>query len=122
MADWAGTIGAALLLATALVHSWAGERWLITPLLRRRRDKILEYPLARAVLRFAWHFTSALLAMLALILLSALHAPDSLQRTVLTTIGIGFTLVGLADLLMSQGRHVGWPLLLGAGVVTLLAL
>lgn len=122
MQVWAGTLGAVLLVATALVHSWAGERWLIAPLLRRRKDKILEHRLARAVLRFAWHFTSVLLAMLATLLMSATHSPEGLKTTVLMTIGIGFTLLGLADAVLSRGRHIGWPLLLGAGVATLLAL
>ncbi|MEL7088408.1 MAG: hypothetical protein AAGL98_08225 [Planctomycetota bacterium] len=121
MWNWPGTIGVALLLATALAHSWAGERFLIAPLLRRRKDKILDGDLARAVLRFARHFTSVLLVMLAVILNSAVSAPEDLSDMVKLTIGIGFTLVGIADLALSRGRHVGWPLLLGAGVAVLLA-
>ncbi len=120
MWNWPGTAATVLLLVTALVHSWAGERMLIGPLLRRRRDKLLESPLARFVLRFVWHMLSLLLVMLAVILEAAHYAPrEELAGICVLVTGLGATAAGLADLIGSRGRHIGWPLILGAGLMAL---
>jgi len=40
--------------------------------------------------------------------------------TLLAT-GISFTAIGIYDVIASRGRHVGWPILTGIGLSSLIA-
>lgn len=113
---------AALLVVTGVVHSWLGERHLIGPILRRRRDPAADHPLGRLVLRFGWHMMLVAFALLGLVLAGFVLWPGSVEVVTLLSIGIALTLAGVFDAVASRGRHVGWPLLLGAGVLALAAL
>ena len=108
---WAAAI---LMVATAIVHSVLGERRLIGPILALDSD-VTTRPLARAVLRFAWHFTSVLIALTALLV----AWPETPRMLILVT-GAVYLAVGLFDAGMTRGKHVGWPFLAGAGVLALM--
>jgi hypothetical protein len=121
MSDWLLYTAAALLIVTGVVHSALGERRLIVPLLSRR-EGVLASNLARFILRFAWHLTSVAWAVLALILIQLVHDVAAVRSWAAASTGAVFTGAGLFDLIYSRGRHVGWPLLMGIGVVALLSL
>ncbi|MFK7835795.1 MAG: hypothetical protein AB8B60_06215 [Sulfitobacter sp.] len=112
----------ALLLVTAVIHSVGGEVYLLRPLFRKRGNKVLENPLARMILRFAWHVTSLSWAVLAVILYAVAFRPGDVIAVTLGTVGLVFGLVGLFDLVASKGKHVGWPFLVLIGICALLAL
>ena len=112
---------AGLLLITAMVHSVLGERRLIMPLLRSR-DGVLSSELARFLLRFVWHFMSILFAIIAATLIASQQAPSSLMDVLLAATAIGIGGAGLFDAFATQGRHIGWPMLVLIGVFALLAL
>ena len=105
---------------TALVHSLVGEVRLIGPLVRSRSG-VMGRPLARQVVRFAWHWTSVLWLMVAGVLVSAGvgHAVDT---WLLACIGGVHLVLGLFDAAVTRGRHLGWPMLILIGGLTLLAL
>ena len=112
----------AAIIALALVaflHSYFGEKLLLAPMFKHRGNKVLESDLARKVIRFAWHATSVLWIMMAIVLYSLGFAPTELSSTILLTFGIGFLLIGLFDLIASRGRHMGWPVLSAIGVLSL---
>lgn len=109
------------LIAVSALHSIAGEKLLLAPMFKRRGNKVLDNGLARLVLRFAWHLTSILWIMMAIILYVLVFSPDQLPSIILLTFGIGFTLVGIFDLIVSRARHVGWPVLTAIGVFCLIA-
>jgi hypothetical protein len=110
---------AALIVITALAHSVLGEQRLIGPLLAKA-DGVLESPLARNVTRFAWHWTSALWLLAAAVL--ALSAYGDIQLPWLVfAIGAAHFVFGVADAILTKGRHVGWPLITLAGALALLA-
>jgi len=113
--------GAALLAITAAVHSLLGERRLLQPVLRRPAGLLASSDLARFVLRFAWHLTSLTWLVLAIVLTTLALQPASMLKSTATATGIAFTFAGTFDAIASRGRHVGWPLLMGIGVVALLA-
>jgi len=121
MSDWLLDLSALLLIVTGIVHSLLGETRLISPLLSRR-DGILDSKLARFLLRFAWHVTSVSWAVLALILMQAIHHAATVRWWAAASTGVAFTVVGLVDLVGSRGRHVGWAVLTGIGVAALLSL
>ena len=107
-------LSAATMVATALVHSIAGERRLIGPILALNTG-VVARPLGRLVLRFAGHLTSALM-LLSAATVAWPEMPDALLRI----IGAVWLAVGLFDAVFTRGRHIGWPALAAAGVFALL--
>lgn len=112
-------LAAAVSVITALVHSLAGERRLIQPMLAARSG-ILENPLARQVVRLAWHWTSVLWLMVGAVLFAAAREDFDLPW-VMVVLGAGHLLAGLADGYITRGRHIGWPLITAIGALTLTA-
>lgn len=104
---WASALAMVL---TAAVHSVLGERQLIGPLLARETT-VLKQPLARKVVRFAWHLTTALMIATAAVVAWP-NTPDSL----VLAIGVIWLAVGIGDAIYTKAQHVGWPLLSAAGL------
>ncbi len=83
------TLAAGLILLTMAVHSLLGQKRLIQPLLSIE-DDILTHPLARFLIGFAWHLTSAIGAVLAAILLAWAWVPDHARAIGLAATGVVF--------------------------------
>lgn len=105
---------AAAMVLTAFVHSYFGEKRLIGPLLALDGGP-MRILLVRQVLRGAWHLTSILMILNAL----AIVWPDTPPQLIMVTGGV-WLVIGLADAVLTRGRHIGWPLLSGAGLLALL--
>lgn len=106
-------LSATIMLGTALTHSLLGERKLITPLLAID-DPLLEVPLARTLVRFAWHLT----AMLMLATAVTIVWPGT-PKPVIGIIGAIWLAAGLIDGVYTKAQHIGWPMLTLAGVTAL---
>jgi hypothetical protein len=107
-------LSAGLMAFTALVHSWLGERRIVVPLLAYS-DGVMRRPFARVIVRYAWHVTSALMLASALAVAWS-GVPDGL----IVAIGAIWLALGLTSLAASRGRHVGWPVLTGAGLAAII--
>lgn len=107
---WASAV---LMLATGITHSILGEARLIGPMLRARHG-VLASGFARAIIRYAWHVTSALMAATALAVIWP-GTPPALIRA----IGAIWLALGLVSLVWTRGKHVGWPVLGAAGICAL---
>ena len=107
-------LSAALMLLTAVVHSWLGEVRLIGPQLRDRSG-VMANPFARTITRYAWHVTSGLMLATAL----AVAWPET-PSGLIAAIGLIWLGLGLTSLIASRGKHVGWPVLSAAGLTALL--
>lgn len=83
------------------------------------RGGVLDSDFARAVVRFAWHFTSAVGLVVAAALVAAALRPEAIRDVLLVTGGVIFTAAGLIDGLVTRGRHVGWPFLTVTGLACL---
>lgn len=106
-------LSATLMAATAVTHSVLGEKRLIGPLLARDIDLLSGY---RAnLVRFAWHFTSALMLVTAFVV----AWPDTPVALIHIT-GAAWLIAGLLDAALTRGKHVGWPPLSAAGILALL--
>ena len=107
-------------VVSALMHSLLGEAWLIGPLVRSKSGS-MGRPITRQVARLAWHWTSVLWLMVGGVLVSAGlgHAVDT---WLLACIGGVHLVLGLFDAAVTRGRHLGWPMLILIGGLTLLAL
>ncbi len=101
------------MLATAVIHSVAGEKRLIGPLLSR--SDAIPTRQGKKVLRSAWHLTS--LFMLSNALAVIWPANDSGFKLLL---GSFWLATGLFSLVSSRGKHVGWPTLSAAGITALI--
>lgn len=115
------TISAALLAATMLVHSVLGQRRIIRPLLDEESG-VMQRPLARFIVPFAWHFTSGIGIALASILFAWAWMPDQARIIGLATTGAVFTVSGIGDAIGSKGQHVGWLPLTLVGLTAFAAL
>lgn len=115
------TIAALLLITTMLVHSILGQRRLIRPLLDEGSG-VMQRPLARFIVPFAWHLTSLIGLIVAAILLAWAWAPDHARTVGLAATGAVFTASGILDAIGSRGRHVGWAPLTLIGLSAFAAL
>ena len=115
------TIAALLIVATMCVHSMLGQRRLIRPLLDEGHG-VMQRPLARFIVPFAWHLTSFIGLIVAAILFAWAWAPDQARSIGLAMTGAVFTASGIWDAIGSKGQHVGWPPLTLIGLLSLVAL
>lgn len=106
-------LSAAIMGITAAAHSILGEKRLIGPLLALDIG-VMSSALARSVTRFAWHLTTVLMLLSALLVIW----PGSPRPLVVIT-GGAWLAAGLTDAIMTRGRHIGWPMLTAAGVLAL---
>lgn len=106
---------------TALVHSIGGEIYLLRPIFALRGNAVLDHWLARRVLRFAWHLTALMWALIAAVLWLAETGQTGTQGRTAILIGAGFLIAGIFDLFYSRGRHIGWPLLVAVGAFAMAA-
>ena len=115
------TLAAILIVATMCVHSMLGQRRLLRPLLDEGHG-VMQRPLARFIVPFAWHLTSFIGLIVAAILFTWAWAPDQARTIGLALTGIVFTVSGIWDAVGSKGQHVGWPPLTLIGLLSLGAL
>jgi len=113
-------LAAGLIVITLAIHSILGERRLIGPILADRSG-VLASALARAVVRFAWHLTSAIGFIVAVSLVAIALRPTSVSAVLTLATATVFITAGLVDAIGSQSRHIGWPLLVLIGLAALLA-
>ena len=106
-------LSAAAMTLTALAHSIVGEKRLIGPLLARDIDLLSGY--RASLVRFAWHFTSLLMIVTALVVAWPGTPVPLIQIT-----GAMWLLAGVLDAVLTRGKHIGWPLLSVAGIMALL--
>jgi di/tricarboxylate transporter len=109
-----------VVVLTVGAHSYFGERRLIGPILAIYAP-ITQKPLARAVVRFAWHFTSALGIVIAVLLWRGGSQPSMADPIVIAVAGVALLASGLVDAVWSRFRHIGWPMLTLAGALILLS-
>ena len=106
-------LSAAAMTLTAIAHSIVGEKRLIGPLLARDIDLLSGY--RASLVRFAWHFTSLLMIVTALVVAWPGTPVPLIQIT-----GAMWLLAGVLDAGLTRGKHIGWPLLSVAGIMALL--
>ena len=112
-------LAAALLVLTAVAHSFLGERYILVRLFRRPDLPRLFGSdwFTRRTLRFAWHLTSiAWLGFAAVLLLLA--QPGAPQTSsILRAVGATFVVAAAITALASNGRHLAWPVFLAVGLL-----
>jgi hypothetical protein len=115
------TFASVVLVMTMCVHSIMGQRRLVRPLLEQRQG-IMQHPLARFILPFAWHLTTGIGLVVAAILFAWAWVPDQAQIIGLIATGVVFTGSGLIDAIGSRAKHIGWAPLTLIGLSAFAAL
>lgn len=107
------TLSAVAMALTGIAHSIVGEKRLIGPLLVLNIELLSGY---RAnLVRFAWHFTSLLMIVNALVV-----AWPGTPIPLIKITGAMWLIAGVGDAILTRGKHIGWPLLSAAGILALL--
>ncbi len=103
-------IAAALVALLAVAHSYLGERYLLSRLLRRPDlPKLLGGDaFTKQTLRFAWHLTSAAWCGLAVAVVQLGASAVTTRSAVLRTISLTFCVSAVVSLVISRGRHLSW--------------
>ena len=107
-------LSAVAMAVTAVIHSLAGERRLLGPLLSARTG-VFAHAQSRRVFRGAWHMTSLFMALTAAVMVWP-HTALGLKALIAAV----WLAIGLYSLISSRGKHVGWPSLTFAGVTGLI--
>lgn len=114
------TIAAGLIFALGAAHSYLGERYLLSRLLRRDNlPKLLGgTDFTKQTLRFAWHVTTVAWWGFAILLLQAEYGEWSATAAVSV---IGWTAIAsaLLPLVITRGRHLSWIVMLAIGALAL---
>lgn len=107
------SLSALAMVATAVVHSLAGEKRLVGPALAGRQG-VFAHAQSRKVMRGAWHLTSAFMVLTAAVMVWP--DTDTWLKALVAAFWLG---IGLYSLASTRGRHVGWPTLTLAGLAGL---
>lgn len=123
--SWLLATAAFLTFAVGVAHSWLGERYLISRLLRRNDlPPLLDgVEFTRAVIRFAWHLTTVAWSGLAAILvfLSGAVRGVSVAHGVLLSIAATFAVSAVVTAAVSRGRHLAWVVFAAIAVLCVAA-
>lgn len=117
--------GAVLAVLISFAHSYLGERFILTRLMRQTTLPHLfgSDQFTRQTLRFAWHLSSiAWLGLGALMLSFTMDDPNRVRIVALQSISVTFGLHALITGYATRGRHLGWIIFLAIALVTWLAL
>lgn len=100
-------VAGVLIVFTASLHSIIGEKRLITPLLASGID-LVKNPVARPVIRFAWHMTSILWLMISYFLVKSGLSGANDNTDLLLIVGFLHIGAGIYDGAVTKWKHVGW--------------
>ncbi|WP_310533072.1 hypothetical protein [Novosphingobium sp.] len=108
------TLSAVLMVVTAAAHSWLGEKRIIGGPLRRREGYLAD-PFKRQLTRYAWHAMSGFVLANA-----ATVAWPETPQALIRLVGALWIAIALIGLLATRGKHVGWPVIAGAGILAMI--
>jgi hypothetical protein len=103
-------IGSILLIIIGFIHSYLGEKYILTRLFKRDNlPKLLGSDwFTKRVLRFAWHLTTITWWGFASVLYLLSQPSDNVRFEILVTTTIVFAASGIVSLLFSRGKHLSW--------------
>ena len=112
-------LAAVLTVFLGATHSYLGERWLITPLLKQDTLPAImgSQKASRQTLRAAWHITSLTWWGIAGLLAYLQFSDTSVKVAVLWMVAITFTISGLIPILIGKGRHKSWIIFLSVAAI-----
>jgi hypothetical protein len=118
-------IAICLIIGIALAHSWLGERYIVTRLLRRQDLPKLfgSDTFTKQTIRYAWHLTTIAWLGFAglLVFLTGFFQSISTTQGILFSIIITFIVSSILSLIFTRSRHLSWIIFLIIVVLCFLA-
>jgi hypothetical protein len=112
--------GAILAVLISVVHSYLGERYILTRLFRRTELPHLfgSDRFTRQTLRFAWHLSSIAWIGLGGIMISFTYAdPVQSRRVAIQILSFTFFIHAIITAFATRGRHLAWIVYLAIAIV-----
>ena len=106
-------LSATTMAATAIYHSYAGEKRIVRPLLSLDAS-LMTRPAMRRAVRVGWHMGSYFMAVCAVAVLWP-HTPGGL----VIAIGAAWVAIGSYIFIVRRGRHRGAVMLMAAGILAI---
>jgi hypothetical protein len=106
-------LSATTMAATAIYHSYAGEKGIVRPLLSLDAP-LMARPAMRQAVRVGWHMGSYFMAVCAVVVLW----PDT-PGGLIIAIGATWVAIGFYIFSMRRGRHRGSLMLMAAGILAI---
>lgn len=98
-----------LAIFIGLVHSYLGERYILTRLFKSELPKLLGSDwFTKRTLRFAWHLTTVAWWGFAAVLFILSNPSEDMQKQILVVIAIVFFVSGLFSSAFTKGKHISW--------------
>jgi hypothetical protein len=98
-----------LAIFLGFMHSYLGERYILTRLFKRELPKLLGSDwFTKRVLRFAWHLTTVAWWGFAGILFILSNPGEHIQKKILMVIAVVFLVSGLFSATFTKGKHISW--------------
>lgn len=98
-----------LAIFIGLVHSYLGERYILTRLFKGDLPKLLGSDwFTKRTLRFAWHLTTVAWWGFAAILFLLTNPSGDIQKQILVVIAGVFFVSGLFSSVLTKGKHISW--------------
>ncbi len=112
-------VAAILTVILGTAHSYLGERWIISPLLRQTQLPVImgSQTATRQTLRAAWHITSLTWWGIAGLLAFLQFNTGSEKFAILWMVAITFVLFGLIPIIFGKGRHKSWILFFAVSAI-----
>ena len=100
---------ACLAIFIGLVHSYLGERYILTRLFKGELPKLLGSDwFTKRTLRFAWHLTTVAWWGFAAVLFILSSPSEDTQNQILVVIAVVFFVSGLFSSVFTKGKHISW--------------
>ncbi|PHR90340.1 MAG: hypothetical protein COA76_01390 [Moritella sp.] len=98
-----------LAIFIGLVHSYLGERYILTRLFKGDLPKLLGSDwFTKRTLRFAWHLTTVAWWGFAAVLFILSSPNGDTQKQILVVIAVVFFVSGLFSSVFTKGKHISW--------------
>jgi hypothetical protein len=116
------TSAAFLAVAIGVAHSWLGERYLVSRLVRLENLPRIggSRSFTRHTIRFAWHLTTVAWVGMAGVLIALSGSPHAApaSRPILITVSATFLVSALLSAVGARMRHFSWLVFLAIGLLT----
>ena len=98
-----------LAIFIGLVHSYLGERYILTRLFKGDLPKLLGSDwFTKRTLRFTWHLTTVAWWGFAAVLFILSSPNGDTQKQILVVIAVVFFVSGLFSSVFTKGKHISW--------------
>lgn len=105
MAQWLFFMAGGLTAIWCLVHAFVGGRDIVRPALAPSDLP----PIVRDTLYICWHFTTASIALMAILFVWAGVSLNETSASIATTLAAAFSIIGIALVLRQGGRYRDLP-------------